>query len=174
MLKCGLIGLGSIGCGFDDKIKNNRIFTHAGAYIKNKKTKLIALCDIDKKKLKKYGKKYHISSLYTDYNDMIEKESIDCISICTLSDTHYKIVKRISDSNVKGIFLEKPISNSLSDAKKIIGICKEKNIKLQIDHQRRFSKFYQKLKYKINEPNFGKIQNAINYTGGKSRFNLRH
>ena len=60
--KTAIIGCGRIGCGFDDK-STQYIKTHAGAYSKCKKTQLVALCDIDKSKQKKYGKKYKISNI---------------------------------------------------------------------------------------------------------------
>jgi len=52
-LRCGIIGCGRIGCGFDDKSKGKTVFTHAGSYYINPKTRLVSLCDIDKSKLKK-------------------------------------------------------------------------------------------------------------------------
>ena len=50
-IRSAVIGCGRIGCGFDD-IDNKTIRTHAGSYFKNNETELIALCDIDKQKLK--------------------------------------------------------------------------------------------------------------------------
>ena len=54
-IKSGIIGCGRIGCGFDDKPNQKIIRTHALAYFKNPSAKLVSLCDIDTKKLKKYG-----------------------------------------------------------------------------------------------------------------------
>ena len=100
--RCAIIGLGRIGCGFDDNLVKNQINTHAGAYQFNKKTKLVALCDIDKVKLKKYGKKFKIKKLYSNYKEMLKNEKLDCISICTLADSHYDIIK-IATKYVNGI-----------------------------------------------------------------------
>lgn len=167
---CAIIGLGRIGCGFDDSPTNKKINTHASAYRKNSKTNLIALCDIDKRKLEKYGKKFHVKHLYTNYHEMLEKENIDCLSICTWANSHYDIVKTASKYNVKGIFLEKPISNSYQDAKKIIKICLKNNIRLQVDHQRRFSSFHKKIKQTMAKKNFGEIQ-RVNIIYGSGIFN---
>jgi predicted dehydrogenase len=163
--RCGLVGLGRIGCGFDDNPMKRTVNTHAGAYTTNKKTKLVALCDIDKSKLEKYGKKYHVLGLYKDYHEMFEKEKLDCVSICTLADTHLKIVKEAAIYGIKGIFLEKPMSDTLESAAEIIRICKEKKIKLQINHQRRFDPFYHSVKKLINSDKFGKIQHVNIYYG---------
>ena len=78
---CAVIGCGRIGCGFDDTSNIKTPMTHAGSYHNNPNTDLIALCDIDKSKLKKYGKKYSISKLYDDPNKLFENVDLDCVSI---------------------------------------------------------------------------------------------
>ena len=164
--RCGLIGLGRIGCGFDDNPNRKSINTHAGAYNSIKKTKLVALCDIDQIKLDKYGKKYNVSKLYTDFHEMLKNEELDCVSICTLADSHLEIVEQIAKSNVRAIFLEKPISDTLENASKIVEICNKMKIKLQIDHQRRFDPFYREIQKIIQSNEFGKIQYVHIYYGG--------
>ena len=163
-LKCAVIGCGRIGCGFDDN-QSNLIKTHAGSYFKNSQTNLVALCDIDKKKIEKYAKKYKISKTYTSTSELFKNEKLDCVSICTLVSTHLKIVEEAANSGVKGIFLEKPISDSINDAKKIIEICKRNKIKLQIDHQRRFHPIYLKIKKVLDEKKIGEIQFINVYYG---------
>jgi len=163
-LNCAVIGCGRIGCGFDDN-QSNLIKTHAGSYFKNSQTNLVALCDIDKKKLEKYAKKYKISKTYTSTSELFKNEKLDCVSICTLVSTHLKIVEEAANSGVKGIFLEKPISDSINDAKKIIEICKRNKIKLQIDHQRRFHPVYLKIKKVLDEKKIGEIQFINVYYG---------
>lgn len=163
--RCAVIGLGRIGAGFDDKSKKQSINTHTKAYFINKKTNLIALCDVDKNKLEKYGKIYNVQNLHSDYNQLFKNEDLDCISICTLSDSHLELVEEAVRHNIKGIFLEKPISDSLESAMKIIKKCEEKGIKLQIDYQRRFDPLYQNIKENIIKEKFGKIQHVNFYYG---------
>lgn len=163
--RCGLIGLGRIGCGFDDDPSKKSITTHAGAYYSNKNVKFVALCDIDQDKLSRYGEKYHIKSLFTDHKELFKKTKLDLVSICTHADSHLDIIKEAAKNNVKGIFLEKPISSNLEDAAKIIQICNRKNIKLQVDHQRRFSKFYTQVKNFVAK-NIGDVKICNIFYGG--------
>lgn len=163
--KSAVIGCGRIGCGFDDK-KSEYVKTHAGAYSKCKKTQLIALCDIDKFKLEKYGKKYKISKLYSDYKLMLNENKIDIISICTHAANHYEIVKEAVKNNILGIFIEKPLANNLKNALKIINLCKKNNVKLVIDYQRQYIPIYHKLKKVLQEKKIGKIQKIIVHYGG--------
>jgi len=164
-LRCAVIGCGRIGCGFDDSSNSKTIRTHAGSYFKNPKTQLVALCDIDKNKLKKYGKKYKIKNLFTSTSNMFKNEQLDCISICTLVDTHLPLVKEASKYGVRGIFLEKPASNSLQNIKKIIEICNKNKITLAIDHQRRYHPFYHYIAKFIQQKKLGTIQLINVYYG---------
>ena len=118
-----------------------------------------------KKKIEKYAKKYKISKTYTSTSELFKNEKLDCVSICTLVSTHLKIVEEAANSGVKGIFLEKPISDSINDAKKIIEICKRNKIKLQINHQRRFHPIYLKIKKVLDEKKIGEIQFINVYYG---------
>jgi len=162
-LRCGIIGCGRVGCGFDDK-KRKEIMTHAGAYTVNPYTNLVAFCDIDKKKLEKYGKKFSVKGLYTKSLEMFQNENLDCVSICTLVDSHLTLVKQAVKYNIKGIFLEKPISYDLATAKKIIDICKKSRTVLIIDHKRRFDPVYHHLR-KLIRTKLSKIQLINVYYG---------
>lgn len=153
-----------MGCGFDDN-PHTITRTHAGSYYKNQKTELVALCDIDENKLKKYGRKYSVKGLYKNSTSMFKNENIDCVSICTLVDSHLDLVKEAAIYGVKGIFVEKPISNSLRSTQEIIKICKKNKIKLTVDHFRRFDPFYQSIRDFIKNEKLGDVQHVNVYYG---------
>jgi len=165
-LRCGIVGCGRIGCGFDDIISKNLIRTHALSYIKNPASDLVALCDIDKKKLERYATKFKIKNTYVKSKKMFEEEILDCVSICTTAKEHQKLVEDAVENNIKGIIIEKPISYSLGSAKKIIDLCKNHNVVLAINHQRRFDPFYHSLSRRINQRKNGSIQYVNVYYGG--------
>ncbi len=48
-----IIGCGNIAGDYDIKIPTKYTFTHAGSYVLSKRVKLIAISDINKKKLTK-------------------------------------------------------------------------------------------------------------------------
>lgn len=164
-LRSAVIGCGRIGCEFDDSILGQDIRTHAKSYFKYSKTNLIALCDIDSKKLKKYGTKFKVKGLYTNSLKMFQSKKIDCVSICTHLDSHLELVKQACSSGVKGIFIEKPISYDLISAKKIIELCKKSNTVLLVDHQRRFNPLYHSIKKIIKQNEIGKIYFVNIYYG---------
>ena len=166
-VKAAIIGCGRIGCSFDDDPKRKIVSTHAGAYENNEEIDLVALCDVDKSKLEKYGLKYNISNLYTDPKLMLEELDLDIVSICTQPNTHHELVKLVSNSGVKTIFCEKPMADNQIHAKEIIQICEKNNTTLLVDHQRRFQPLYQQIQKIIANNDLGEIQQStFYYTAG--------
>jgi len=165
--KAGIVGCGRIGSEFDEDPKRKIISTHAGAYSAFPMTELVAVADINRGKLYKCGKKWNVRSLYQDYEEMLEKENIDILSICTWNSTHFEIAKKAVEHGVKAIFCEKPIADTLSNAYKMIEICNKNNVILQVDHQRRFCKFHQAIRNFLISGGIGKIQQvSFYYTAG--------
>ena len=165
--KAGIVGCGRIGSEFDDDPKRKYIATHAGAYSVVHRTDLVAVADINKEKLEKCGKKWNVRSLYQDYKEMLEKENLDILSICTWNSTHFDIIKRAVNHGVKAIFCEKPIADTLSNASQMVEICNKNNVILQIDHQRRFCKFHQEIKNFLSSGKLGETQQvSFHYTAG--------
>lgn len=166
MYRAAVIGCGRIGCGFDDDPKRKTVSTHSKAYSLSRNTKLIALCDIDKDKLEKYGKRYSVKT-YTDYNEMFSSEKLDLVSICTLESEHHKIAIAASNAGVKGIFCEKPIADTISHAEEMIEVCNSNKTVLLIDHQRRFDPLFSIIKKKIENDLLGTVYHStFYYTAG--------
>lgn len=165
--KTAIIGCGRIGCGFDDDPKRKYAASHIKAYSLNPNTQLVALADIDTEKLAKYAEKYNVPKTYTDYKEMLAIECPDILSICTWNSTHYEIVCEAVKQGVKAVFCEKPISDTIENAKKLIQVCSDHKVILMIDHMRRFDKTHVEIKRFIDGGGIGSIQQAsFNYTAG--------
>lgn len=165
--RAGIVGCGRIGSEFDDDLKRKVISTHAGAYTAVKEIDLVAACDVNKEKLEKCGIRWQIPSLYHDYKEMLAKENLDILSICTWNSTHLEVVGEAANNNIKAIFCEKPIADSLKNADEIIKMCAEKGVILQINHQRRFDRFHQDIRTFIQDGKLGRIQQVtFYYTAG--------
>lgn len=168
MYRAAIVGCGRIASEFDaDPKRKGSIASHAGAYNSLSSVVLNAAADVDQKKLKQFGEKWGVDKLYSDYRELLEKESIDILSICTWSSTHREICERAVESGVKAIFCEKPITESLRAADEMVAICKNKGVLLAIDHSRRWDEMHQQIKDYIQSGKLGKIQKvSAYYTGG--------
>jgi len=164
MLRAGIIGCGRIASSFSNTSRRGYSRTHMGAYQGAKDIEVIAVCDINKKNLKECLNKWDIQRGYLNYKEMLEKEKIDIVSICTPVESHYFLIKEVTkNKHIRAIFCEKPISDNIRDANKIIELCQKRNILLMVNHQRRFAPFYQELKQNISSGKLGKIQQVNCY-----------
>ncbi|MFC1917388.1 Gfo/Idh/MocA family protein [Chloroflexota bacterium] len=165
--RAGIIGCGRIGSEFDDDPKRLVVSTHAGAYAAANGVKLVAVADLDRQKLEKCGKRWGVSSLYENYQEMLRRETLDILSVCTWNSTHLEIVREAVNHGVKAIFCEKPIADTLAHADEMIGLCREKSVVLQINHGRRFDIFHQTVRDFLREGKLGRVQQVtFYYTAG--------
>ncbi len=136
---------------------------HVEALINNKEnTELVAVYDIieelaiDKKN--QYESKIEGSDVkvYTDYNKFLNDKNIDVVTIASISGYH---AEQAIDclNNDKHVLIEKPMALTVEDADKIIALGKEKDKKVCVSHQNRFSPAVQKLRRAIEEERFGKL-----------------
>jgi predicted dehydrogenase len=169
MWRAGIVGCGRIGCGFDDDPKRKYVSTHAGAYWRMPSVELAALCDLDENKVNRYADKFEVRGRYTDVGRMLEEEGLDILSICTSSSSHLEIVRAATESNVKAIFCEKPIADSLDAADEMIQLCNERCAVLVINHQRRFDPMHQQIARFLKGGKLGRLQQVTcYYTAGVS------
>ena len=140
-----------IGCG---RISPN----HIAAALSND-LDIVALCDIEPKNIEDKILKFEFpkeTKKYIDYLEMIKKEELDLVAICTESGKHGKIALDCIDAGIN-LIIEKPITLSLEEADLIIEKAKEKNVKVSACHQNRFNKSIQKIKDALNKNRFGKL-----------------
>lgn len=154
-LKFAIIGCGRISYKHVEALINNR-----------EEADLVAVCDIVKDKAAERKKQYENAiednadvKVYSDYIQMLGKEDIDVVAICTESGYH---AKHAIDCLNKGkhVLVEKPMALSIKDADEMIRIAKEKSLKLGVSHQNRFNPPIQRLRRAIEEGRFGKLING--------------
>ena len=98
---------------------------------------------------------------------MLREEALDILSICTWNSTHLEIAKEAVNSGIKAVFCEKPIADSLRNADKMIRMCNERGVILQINHQRRFDSLHLGIRDFLQSGTLGRIQQVtFYYTAG--------
>ncbi len=165
--RAAIVGCGRIASLFAEDKKRKGVVTHAQAYLANPRTELVAACDLDAQRLKVFGQKWGVKNIYTDFNEMLAKEKIDFLSICTWNATHAPLVESALKNGVSGIICEKPIADTLVNADRMIQRCASKKVPLLINYTRRYVRLYHQIKTMIDRGELGEIQ-AVScyYTAG--------
>jgi predicted dehydrogenase len=161
--RAAVIGCGRIGAGFDDDSRRGFVSTHAGAYSRTDGIRLVALADLDREKLDRYGRKFEVRGLYTDAAEMLAKERPDIVSVCTATASHLPLVRAAAEAGAKAVFCEKPIADSLAAADEMIRVCRDRGVLLVVDHQRRFATAHRQLGEWLRAGGLGDIQQVTSY-----------
>ncbi|WP_142388719.1 Gfo/Idh/MocA family protein, partial [Bacillus thuringiensis] len=144
ILKVGVIGCGSIAQ-----------YRHLPEYQANPYVQIVAVCDSNKQRAKEIANKYGVN-MYTDFNELINCEELDAVSVCTPNDLHASISIAALQSGIH-VLCEKPMATSKKDAKKMIDAAEKNGKKLMIGHNQRFVASHQKAKQLIENGEIGKI-----------------
>ncbi len=100
---------------------------HCDSYSRNEKAEVVAVAAIDN--LEEISGKWNIPSTYEDYNEMMARDDIDLISVCVPNFLHHPVVLAAA-KNGKHILCEKPLGITSAEAREMIAVCKEANVKL--------------------------------------------
>src|SRR6476469_5986815 len=119
MYRAAVIGCGKIGSELSvDPFLKGDVFTHAEAYTRCAKTELVALCDSDPAKLGVAAKLWGTGATYSSAADLVAKEKLDVLSICTPTATHGEVLRSVLDSSnpPRAILCEKPLGMTLAES----------------------------------------------------------
>lgn len=147
-----------IGCG---RVSSTHIEAIAHFYKENK-MRLVALCDIDESRAitskNLYNKITGDSAVntYSLIDEMLEKEQLDSISICTPSGLHPEHGIKAAKKGIN-VLSEKPIGCSIEEAKKLIETCDELGVKLFVVKQNRLNPTCASLLNAVDTGRFGRI-----------------
>jgi predicted dehydrogenase len=140
-----------IGCG---RISPNHI---AAAQANN--LSIVALCDSVPEHMEDKVVKFNLDPQiprYTDYHELLAKEQVDLISICTESGKHAHIALDCIAAGVH-LIIEKPIALSIADANAIIQRAKEYDVTVCACHQNRFNTSIVKIREALEKHRFGRL-----------------
>lgn len=127
VLRVGIVGCGGIANG-----------KHMPSLKKIKEVEMVAFCDIIKEKAEKAAKEYGTegAKVYTDYQEMINKENLDVVHVCTPNKSHAPITIYALENDCH-VMCEKPMAKTYADAQAMLEAYKKSGKKLSIGYQNR-------------------------------------
>ena len=153
------IRIGVIGIGYLGKF-------HLEKFQKNKDCQLVWLIDKNIKNLKNYKDKYNVS---TNYKEIVD--DVDAVSIVTPTVNHYEIARYFIERN-KHVLIEKPMTQTVSEAKKLINLAKKYKKTIQIGHLERFNPVIRKVSSLIKNPLFIEVHRLAQFNPRSTDVNV--
>ncbi len=101
-------------------------------------THLVAVCDRDQDRAQEAIAGLAARPMvFGDAEAMLEEVDVDAIDILTTPDTHLDLVALAADRGVS-ILCQKPLATSLSDAKRIVEIARDRSVRLMVNENFRW------------------------------------
>lgn len=138
-----------VGCG---RISKNH-FDSIRAFADD--LELIAVCDADAVILAKHAEAHRVPA-YSDLEDMLKKECLDVVALCTPSGIHPEQAVLAAQYKVN-VITEKPMATRWNDGVRMVKACDEAGVRLFVVKQNRLNSTLQLLKRALSEKRFGKI-----------------
>ncbi len=138
MIKIGVLGAGHLGKIHIRLIKEINEF------------QLVGFHDADPKIAAEVEKEFGIKH-FSSPEALIEV--VEAVDIVTPTISHY-LCASVAIKKSKHIFIEKPITSTVEEAKSLIGLSKEANVKVQVGHVERFNPAYLAAKDYCSNPMF--------------------
>ncbi|MHB2149043.1 Gfo/Idh/MocA family protein [Calditrichota bacterium LG25] len=144
-LRVAVVGLGKIAQ-----------IAHLPFLKKMEEVEIVAVCDVDEKKMSAILSKFKIPRWYNLFDEMIEKEEIDALHICTTNHYHYPMALMALQKGIPAL-IEKPIALNVADAERIAELSAKTKVPVVVGMHNRFRDDVQLLKEFLNEKELGDL-----------------
>jgi predicted dehydrogenase len=145
-MKVACIGMGWWSDVLADAIKRSGRLSIVGCYSRS----------ADKRE--KFAAKYGCRA-FPSYEALLADRSIEGIVNTTPNAAHLETTRLAAEAG-KHVFLDKPIANTIADARAITQACRKAKVVLALGYQRRRESHFRWVKRQIQEGAFGKLVNA--------------
>ena len=159
-MKRNKINIAVIGVGYLGKFHLEKFLSH-----KNCTTKWIVDNNLKNKNLSIIEN----IAITNDYKEILN--DIDAVSIVTPTASHYEIAKYFL-SNKKHVLIEKPMTQTVSQAEKLLLLAKKNRVILQAGHLERFNPVMKKLNQDVKNPVFIEVHRLAKFNPRSTDVNV--
>jgi len=129
--------------------------------------RVVALCDVDSLRVEKHREKLvgiyqerlgerRTIDAYENYQELLDRKDIDLVTIGTPDHAHAHVAVAAANAK-KDIHVQKPLTNTIADGKKLVEAVRANDIVLQVGSQQRSDARFRLAKELIRQGALGKI-----------------
>ncbi|MBI3711061.1 MAG: Gfo/Idh/MocA family oxidoreductase [Proteobacteria bacterium] len=144
-----VIGVGVIGYGYwgPNLVRNLADMTTC---------RVAAVSDLDKKRLETVARRYPATKTYTDVRDMFKDPAVDAVVVATPVSTHFALATAALKAG-KHVLVEKPMTETVDDAKRLIDTAAKAGRTLMVDHTFVYTSAVRKIRELVEAGELGEL-----------------
>lgn len=147
MFKIGIIGVGHLGK------------FHVNNWLQMPDVQVVGFFDPNDANAQEVEEKFGISR-FQNLSELIAK--VDAVDIVAPTNHHYSLCKAAILQG-KHVFVEKPLANTIQEAKEILQMVNEAGVKMQVGHVERFNPAFQAIKNHKLQPMFIEVHRLAQF-----------
>lgn len=156
-IRCAVVGLGRIGSILEDDALREKPCTHAGAIAALRVCVLAGGADTDPERRKLFAERWNCRAVYADAEEMLKSVQPDILHIATHPDSHLLYARLAAKYGVPVAVCEKPLADTLEDARKIARLHEDGKITILTNHERRYSADYIQARSRVRSGCLGEL-----------------
>ena len=146
-LRVGIIGIGEIG--------TTKHLTQLSRHLDD--VEIVALCDVIEERCVKANADFNLTAnIYTDYKEMIDKENLDMVHVCTPNPLHCEMTIYGLEKGAN-VYCEKPLACTWEDAQKMLEAEKRTGKTIASGTQWRYNTAPMEMKKMFERGEFGDV-----------------
>ena len=111
---------------------------HCGGAVDSGCFELVGVCDLSEDALKAARTRFPGARGFTDFGVMLEEVRPEVVVIATPNAIHHvQCMAALGSSGLRGLMVEKPMTLTLAQAREVMGVARERGVKVAVNHQRR-------------------------------------
>lgn len=145
------IAVGMIGTGGMAQL-------HAQQLLELEEAEIKALADISQENRERFAAKFNLdgAELFSDYHDMLDEVDLDAVVICSPHTLHFQQATDVLNKGLH-VLIEKPMTCSSEEARKLIETAKQAGKIMQVSYQRHFQPEFIYIREAIEKGEIGKL-----------------
>lgn len=134
-VRVGVVGVGHLGS------------LHAKMFSEIQEVEFLGVYDILQEKGRAVANEFGVKA-YQTYDRLLE--DVEAISVATPTSTHFEVAAKALEKKIH-TFIEKPLTETVDEAERLIGMSEQNGVKIQVGHVERFNPALLALeKYNLN------------------------
>jgi predicted dehydrogenase len=157
-----LIGCGPIGSQWDSPASNlPYALTHAAAFTRNPRSRLIAVCDNDRARAEAAAARWTCPVVYDDSRIMLSREKVDLVVVATSSSARWSVIEPALEAGVRFLVIEKPIATTAREGRVIASALAVAGARALVNFSRHWDPAMRDLRAQILAGGFGTLQRLV-------------
>src|SRR5882762_5202145 len=127
LVRVGVLGAGAWARG-----------AHLPGYRRDRRCTVVAIADVEIDRAREAAREFEIPFAAADPRELVRRDDIDLIDVCTPSHTHFDLAWRALEAG-KHVLCEKPVAYDYRDTERAADLARRKGLKTKVGFTFRYS-----------------------------------